>query len=238
MLKTSSAPEYESVCRPNYHNTVQPPWLRCMDMYVYVCRQALSQIQLYRIWPLDLKVIFGTHARMRLYYNLFVCVKRARVFGTMGDARLREYVEQLIRCLHFWWRLFVWFATRRLSNRAHALCIIADVIYMRDTRWLQRNVWEYVLNAERTQLKWNRSRGSDKTWKTEWDAYDDRTCDKLVPGGPRTVPSSSAKIGELIRRRWRFRSWEYIVPLKFCIASLDYDFFDEDATQGSNYSVI
>jgi hypothetical protein len=41
---------------------------------------------------------------------------------------------------------------------------------MRDIRWLQIEVREDVVTAaprERTELKWNRSRGSDKTWKSE-----------------------------------------------------------------------
>ena len=107
------------------------------------------------------------------WVSVCVCVCKSEcvsVCVTMGDARLRKYMEQLIRRLLFGWRLFAWLATRRLGNRAHALWIIADVINVRDISWLQINVREDVLNAalrERTQLEWSRSRGSDKTWKSE-----------------------------------------------------------------------
>jgi len=129
---------------------------------VYMCRQAPSLMKMYQIRPLDL-FLGHTHTGAHIISCVCVCV-------TMGDARLGKFMEQLIRRLLFGWRLFTWLATRRLGNRAHALWIIADVINARDIHWLQISVREDVLNAaprERTQLEWSRSRGSDKTWKSE-----------------------------------------------------------------------
>jgi len=67
---------------------------------VYMWRQAPSLMKLYQIRPLDLKVISETHAHRRSYYKLCVCMC-ACVRVTMGDARLRKYVEQLVRRLLF-----------------------------------------------------------------------------------------------------------------------------------------